>query len=142
VGPLTSIALGGIFLGIARAGGWLPGSEPTTPVPAVLWWLGYINLALAGFNMIPGYLLDGGRILRAAIWGITGSQARATRTAARVGVGVAAFFIVLGLYRFFLGANFGGLLLAFIGWFLMDAARSSELQMELMGSYVIAEYQT
>jgi Zn-dependent protease len=69
-GPLTSVALGGIFLVFARLTGWPPGSEPTAPVPAVLLWLGYINLALAGFNMIPGYPLDGGRVLRAAIWGL------------------------------------------------------------------------
>jgi Zn-dependent protease len=131
-GPLTSIVIGGVFLALARLAGWPAGSEPTTPLPAVLLWLGYINLALAGFNMIPGYPLDGGRVLRAAIWGVTGNQARATRAAARVGEAIAVLFILFGLYRFFLGANFGGLWFAFIGWFLLDAARSSEFQLELM----------
>jgi Zn-dependent protease/predicted transcriptional regulator len=131
-GPLTSIAIGGACLAMARLTGWPAGSEPTAPLPAILLWLGYINVALAGFNMIPGYPLDGGRVLRAAVWGITGNQARATRAAARVGEAIAVLFILLGLYRFFLGANFGGLWFAFIGWFLLDAARSSEFQLEFM----------
>jgi Zn-dependent protease len=114
-GPLTSIAIGGAFLAMARLAGWPAGGEPTAALPAVLLWLGYINVALAGFNMIPGYSLDGGRVLRAAVWGITGNQARATRVAARVGEAIAVVFILLGLYRFFLGANFGGLWFAFIG---------------------------
>jgi Zn-dependent protease/predicted transcriptional regulator len=132
-GPLTSTILGVGFLGIARLAGWPPGGEPKTPVVAVLLWLGYINLILAIFNMIPGYPLDGGRVLRAVIWGITHDADRATRLAAQVGQGVAFLFILLGLYRFFVGANFaGGLWLAFIGWFLLDASRSSYLQVEVM----------
>ncbi|HEY7616334.1 MAG TPA: site-2 protease family protein [Terriglobales bacterium] len=131
-GPLTSVALGLAFLLSSRAAGWLPGTEPTTPVVAVLLWLGYINLALAGFNMIPGYPLDGGRVLRAVTWWITGNAERSTRVAAQVGQAVAFIFIMLGLYRFFVGANFGGLWLAFIGWFLLDASRSSYAQTELM----------
>jgi Zn-dependent protease/predicted transcriptional regulator len=130
-GPLTSIVIGFFFLGLARLAGWQSGVEPATPVPAVLLWLGYINLALAGFNMIPGYPLDGGRVLRAVIWRVTGNQSRSTRVASRVGEAVAILFILLGLYRFFLGANFGGLWSAFIGWFLLDAARSSQMQVEL-----------
>jgi Zn-dependent protease/predicted transcriptional regulator len=130
-GPLTSIVIGFLFLGLARLAGWQSGVEPATPVPAVLLWLGYINLALAGFNLIPGYPLDGGRVLRAVIWWITGNQSRSTRVASRVGEAVAILFILLGLYRFFLGANFGGLWSAFIGWFLLDAARSSQMQVEL-----------
>jgi len=131
-GPLTSAILGVGFLGIARLAGWPPGGEPKTPVVAVLLWLGYINLMLAVFNMIPGYPLDGGRVLRAVVWGITHDADRATRLAAQVGQGVAFIFILLGMYRFFVGANFGGLWLAFIGWFLLDASRSSYLQVEVM----------
>lgn len=131
-GPLTSAVLGVGFLGMARLGGWPPGGEPKTPVVAVLLWLGYINLMLAIFNMIPGYPLDGGRVLRAVIWWITDDADRATRLASQLGQGVAFIFILLGLYRFFLGANFGGLWLAFIGWFLLDASRGSYLQVELM----------
>ncbi len=131
-GPLTSAALGVGFLGIARLGGWTPGGEPKAPVVAVLLWLGYINIMLAIFNMIPGYPLDGGRVLRAVIWWMTDDADRATRLASQFGQGVAFIFILLGLYRFFLGANFGGLWLAFIGWFLLDASRGSYLQVELM----------
>jgi Zn-dependent protease len=61
-GPLTSVILGFCFVFAARAAGWRPGSEPSTPAIAVLLWLGYINLTLATFNMIPGYPLDGGRV--------------------------------------------------------------------------------
>jgi|SRR5215469_1852486 len=131
-GPLTSVAIGLLALGSARATGWLPGSEPATPVTSVLVWLGYINIMLAAFNMIPGYPLDGGRVLRAAAWWITDNVDRSTRLAAQVGQGIAFLFILSGLYRFFVGANFGGLWLAFIGWFLLDAARASYAQIELM----------
>jgi Zn-dependent protease/CBS domain-containing protein len=131
VGPLTSVAIGLGFLLLAHLAGWARASEPRTPVVAVLVWLGYINIALAGFNMIPGYPLDGGRVLRAVVWWISGSAERSTRIAAQVGQAVAFLFILLGLYRFFLGANFGGLWLAFIGWFLLEAARSSYAEVGL-----------
>jgi len=130
VGPLTSLAIGLVCLWIARLTGWLPGTEPNIPAIAVLLWLGYINMMLAAFNMIPGYPLDGGRVLRALIWWITRNADRSTQLASQVGQAVA--FIFSGLYRFFLGANFGGLWLAFIGWFLLDASRSSYAQVAVM----------
>lgn len=83
--------------------------------------------------MIPGYPLDGGRVLRSIAWWISHSMDRATRIAARVGQVIAFLFIIFGLYRFFVGENFGGLWLAFIGWFLLDASRSSYLQGEIIG---------
>jgi len=132
VGPLTSAVIGIIFISAARLSGWTPGTEPLTPALAVMLWLGYINIALAGFNMIPGYPLDGGRILRSILWWIAGSAQRATRWASQVGQGVAFLFILFGLFRFFVGANFGGLWMAFIGWFLLDAARSSYLEAGLI----------
>lgn len=131
-GPLTSIVIGLVLLGVAAAAGWTLGAEPATPVISVLVWLGYINVSLAVFNMIPGYPLDGGRVLRAVIWWITGSVDRSTRLAAQVGQLIALLFILLGLFRFFAGGNFGALWLAFIGWFLLDASRSSYVQSELM----------
>src|SRR5262244_3157191 len=131
-GPLTSITIGLVLLGFARASGWVLGAEPTTPVISVLVWLGYINVSLAAFNMIPGYPLDGGRVLRAIIWWISGNADRSTRLAAQVGQAIAFVFILLGLFRFFVGASFGGLWLAFIGWFLLDASRASYAQVELM----------
>lgn len=132
VGPLTSLIIGAVLIGIVHLLEPSSGTEAPTPVTAVLLWLGYINLALAAFNMIPGYPLDGGRVLRAIIWWINKNAERATRHAAQVGQVVAFLFILFGLYRFFVGANFGGLWLAFIGWFLLDAARSSYFQVGIM----------
>ena len=70
-GPLTSAAIGILLLLIALFVGWRPGITPGDPLISVLVWLGYINVALAVFNMVPGYPLDGGRVLRAIIWRIT-----------------------------------------------------------------------
>ena len=131
VGPLASLVIGIVCLLLARSTGWILNSEPRTPISAGLVWLGYINLMLAAFNLVPGYPLDGGRVLRALIWWNTHSIDRSTRIAARVGQVVAFLFIFLGLYQFFLGKNFGGLWLAFIGWFLLDASRSSYAQVEI-----------
>jgi predicted transcriptional regulator len=100
----------------------------------MLVWLGYINISLAIFNMIPGFPLDGGRVLRAIIWWITGQADRSTRIAAQIGQLVAFGFIALGLIRFFGGAGFGGLWIAFIGWFLLTAARASHAQVGIAES--------
>jgi Zn-dependent protease len=125
VGPVTSAVLGLGCLLLATAFGWGLGADPSSPPLAVLVWLGYINLGLALFNMVPGYPLDGGRVVRALAWWLTGDPARATRTAARGGQAVAYAFIVVGLLRFFAGAGLGGLWIAFIGWFLLNAATAS-----------------
>jgi Zn-dependent protease/CBS domain-containing protein len=133
VGPITSAVLGAICLIAATFLGWQPDVQvvaPATPVVAILVWLGFINIVLAVFNMLPGFPLDGGRVLRAIIWWIVGSMDRATRIASRVGQGVAVFFIGLGLLMFFAGAGFGGLWLALIGWFLLSAASASYMQVE------------
>jgi Zn-dependent protease/predicted transcriptional regulator len=134
VGPFTSAVIGLISLGLAWAAGWHFGEAPVTPLLAMLVWLGYINLTLAAFNMIPGFPLDGGRILRAIIWGSTRNATRATQLAARTGQLVALGFIALGIFRFFAGAGFGGLWIAFIGWFLMQAAGSSYKSVTLTSS--------
>jgi CBS domain-containing protein len=94
-------------------------------------WLGYINITLAIFNLVPGFPLDGGRVLRGIIWWATGDGVRATRIAARVGQIVAFGFILLGLWRFFHGAGLGGLWISFIGWFLLEAARASRAEVEI-----------
>lgn len=133
VGPITSIVIGGVLIGVAWLWGWQFGAEPTTPVLAVVLWLGYINIALAVFNMIPGYPLDGGRVLRAVIWWITRNADRSTRLASQIGEAVAFVIILLGLFQFFTEhGNFGGLWLAFIGWFLLDAARNTYAQAGLV----------
>lgn len=131
IGPITSAAIGFGCLGLAWALGWVPMDTPTTPPEAALVWLGYINIAIAVFNMIPGFPLDGGRILRAVVWWTTGNGPRSTRIAARVGQFIAIAFIALGILRFFSGAGFGGLWMAFIGWFLLDAAGASYTQVQV-----------
>jgi Zn-dependent protease/predicted transcriptional regulator len=127
-GPIASAVIGILCLGVALALGWEPAAVPTAPATAVLVWLGYINFLLAVFNMVPGFPLDGGRVLRGIIWWITGARSRATRIAAQVGEFVSYAFIVIGLVRFFGGAGVGGLWISFIGWFLLDASRASQAQ--------------
>ncbi len=127
VGPLTSAVIGGACLAVAR----LLGAPQSDPWTAMLGWLGYINLSLAAFNMLPGYPLDGGRIVRALAWWKTGDVDRSTRFAARCGQVVAFAFIALGIFRFFQGEGIGGLWIAFIGWFLLQAARESYVQVGL-----------
>jgi Zn-dependent protease/CBS domain-containing protein len=127
-GPITSGLIGAGLLAIARVLGWRPWESPTTPGTAILVWLGYINLALGAFNMIPGFPLDGGRVLRAAIWWVTGDEYRATRIAARIGQLVAIAFIAYGILSFFGGNGLNGVWMAFIGWFLLQASSASLIQ--------------
>src|SRR5215831_12002630 len=96
-GPITSAIIGVVCLSAAVLLGWSPLSNQQSPLAAMLGWLGAINLMLAVFNMIPGFPLDGGRVLRAIIWWITGSPSRAIRIASSVGQLVAFTFILLGL---------------------------------------------
>jgi Zn-dependent protease/predicted transcriptional regulator len=131
VGPITSALIGAVCLGISYLLGWVPMSEPSTPLMAMLVWLGYINFALAAFNMIPGFPMDGGRVLRGIIWKQTGDRVKATRIASVTGQVMAFGFIVFGLFLFFGGAGFGGLWIAFIGWFLLNAAKASYAQVEV-----------
>ena len=131
VGPITSAVIGFACLSLAYLLGWTMMTEPSTPLMAMLVWLGYINLGLAIFNMLPGFPMDGGRVLRALIWWATGNAERAIRIASLTGQAVALGFIVLGIYRFFAGAGFSGLWMAFIGWFLLNAAKATYAQQEL-----------
>jgi len=87
-------------------------------------------LALCAFNMIPGFPLDGGRVLRAVLWWSMGDAERATRAAARVGQAIAVVFIGLGILQFFQGSGLSGLWIAFIGWFLLQAASATYLQLQ------------
>ena len=130
-GPVMSVLIGFLCLLLAVALGWPLATIPQTPLQAMFMWLGYINVSLAIFNMIPGFPLDGGRVLRGIIWWATGDGQRATRIAARVGQLVAFGFIILGIWRFFGGAGVGGLWIAFIGWFLLEAAGASRAQVEI-----------
>jgi Zn-dependent protease/CBS domain-containing protein len=130
VGPFTSGVLGFLLLALAMAAGWNPRTAPATAGTALLVWLGYINLALGAFNMIPGFPLDGGRVLHAILWWAMDDAERSTRAAAFVGQVIAVLFIGFGILRFFQGAVLGGLWIAFIGWFLLQAAGASYLQVK------------
>src|SRR5260370_2134451 len=97
-------------------------------------YLAWVNLLLAGFNLVPGFPLDGGRLLRSLIWKATGSFRRATRIASLAGQAV-GWLLVAGGVAFLLAGNLaGGIWFAFIGWFLVQAARASytELQVQRM----------
>ena len=130
VGPITSGVLGLVMFALARLSGWTPWTSPTTPGTALLVWLGYINLALGAFNMIPGFPLDGGRVLHAILWWAMDDAERSTRAAAIVGQVIAVLFISFGILRFFQGAGPGGLWIAFIGWFLLQAAGATYIQVK------------
>jgi Zn-dependent protease len=129
IGPITSFVIGVVCLLITTALGWTPPDFPQRPLPAMLMWLGLINIGLAIFNMIPGFPLDGGRVLRGIIWWITGNPKRATTIAARVGQFIAFAMIVYGVFQFFRGTGINGLWMVFIGWFLLSASRESYAQM-------------
>lgn len=125
-GPATSLALGTIF--------WLawlilPGSMEF-PV-AVSFWIGWINIALAAFNLVPGFPLDGGRVLRSILWWRSNDLRRATRMASNIGRGVGYLFIFGGIWLAFAGNLFNGLWLILIGWFLDNAAVGSYRQVAL-----------
>ena len=94
-------------------------------------WLSSINLMLAAFNLVPGFPLDGGRIFRAALWHMTGSLTKATRIAAGTGQGIGYVLIFFGIVTGFTANWFSGLWLAFIGWFLMNAAQESVVQVSV-----------
>lgn len=119
-GPLVSLALGALFVVFA----WLaPAPEALDGVAA---WLGYINLTLLVFNLLPALPLDGGRVLRSSLWAARNDFAWATRIAAWVGRAFGYLFIAVGLgFLIFQGA-FSGAWLAFIGWFLLQAAGAED----------------
>jgi Zn-dependent protease len=116
-GPLVSIVLGVLFVLIAVAG--LPSA-----VDGVAAWLGYINLILAAFNLLPASPLDGGRVLHAVLWRAKGDFAWATRVASEIGQAFGYLFIALGIAMFVFQGSFSGAWLAFIGWFLLQGARA------------------
>jgi Zn-dependent protease/CBS domain-containing protein len=116
-GPLVSLGLGVLFVLVALAG--LPSAAD-----GVAAWLGYINLALLVFNLIPALPLDGGRVLRAALWKARGDLRWATMLSADIGVAWGYLFIGLGLVMLIFQGSFSGAWLAFIGWFVLQAARA------------------
>jgi len=126
-GPLVSLALA-IFFYAAQ-----PLVAGVEPLLGLAKYLAYINMALVLFNLIPGYPLDGGRVLRAAVWAITGNMSRSTLIAANVGRFFAFLLIFAGVWQMF-GGNVGnGLWIAFIGWFLDNAASVQIQQVMFQG---------
>jgi Zn-dependent protease/CBS domain-containing protein len=131
VGPAVSVVLAVVFtlLGVA-----LDAAGSPDLVVGVALWLGLINAVLAVFNLVPAAPLDGGRILRAALWWHTGDRTRAAVSAARAGRGFGWFLIAVGVGIAVLGGGIGGLWLAFIGWFITMAARGEEDYARMSGT--------
>jgi Zn-dependent protease/CBS domain-containing protein len=120
-GPLVSIGLAALFLVL---GGILTGVSE--PLSVTLGWLAVINLAVAVFNMVPGFPLDGGRVFRAVVWGVTGDADKGMRYAVAGGRLTALGLLALGIWMAFgLGQLVSGIWFVAIGWFLMNAAESS-----------------
>ena len=130
VGPLTSLALAGIFYGLHHLLVGLAAS--------LMQWLAVINVALAVFNLIPGFPLDGGRIFRALLWQRTHDYHKATSIATKVGQGVAYAFMAGGLALMIFVREwwFSGLWFILIGWFLRNAARASYQQVLLRDAFI------
>ena len=121
-GPITSVILGLIFFGIylvGSAGGW------PKPAIGILFYVGAINIILAGFNLVPAFPLDGGRVLRSALWYWKGSLRWATRVASQIGSAFGIVLIVLGVIYFIRGAFLGGIWWAIIGLFIRRASQMS-----------------
>jgi Zn-dependent protease/CBS domain-containing protein len=124
-GPVVSFLLAGVFALLQ------PAVSANEQVFALAKYLAYINATLAAFNLIPGFPLDGGRVLRAILWGITNDLRRATSIAANTGRVIAFGFILYGVWQIFGGNLTGGLWIAFIGWFLESAA-AAQLQQQTL----------
>ena len=127
VGPLISVGLGILFYALE------PVAAFSQPLFGLVKYLAYINLALGLFNLIPGYPLDGGRVFRAIVWGITKNMRRATVVAANAGRVFGLLFIFFGVLQMFSGNFGGGIWIAFIGWFLDSAATAQLQQATLQG---------
>ena len=126
-GPIVSLALAVIFSVLQ------PALAAIEPLWGVVKYLAYINFALVLFNLIPGFPLDGGRVLRAFVWAVTKNMRRATLIAANAGRFFGFLFIFAGVWRMFSGDFGGGLWIAFIGWFLDNAASAQVHQVVFQG---------
>lgn len=126
VGPLSSLLIAGVcWLGLQL----IP--NDTSPLGALVYYLSIVNLMLAIFNILPGFPLDGGRVLRAILWGATGSMVRGTTIASVVGQVLAFGFIGYGLLLIVEGSTLSGLWIGFIGWFLNSAAESTRRHVQV-----------
>jgi len=123
-GPAASFVLAVAFYLLAHAVGVGPGYV----LGSVFLWLAFVNGMLGAFNLLPGFPLDGGRVLRAGLWRWLSSLGEATRIASAFGQGLGTLMIVLGVFFVFAGEGINGLWMAFIGWFLIQAAQSGYQQ--------------
>jgi len=128
IGPLVSLLIGAGFGAVAIA---LAAADNTGLVFGTFAWLAAINIMLAVFNVLPAAPLDGGRLLRAALWRWRGDRTWAAISAARAGRVLGLLLIFFGLWQFLVGATIGALWLALIGWFLVGAATAEEQQARL-----------
>ena len=141
-GPVSSVVLGVVFLAVtvlSRIAG-LP-----DPLTGAFAYLGMINLVLAAFNLFPGFPLDGGRLLRAALWQWKDNIRWATRVAARIGSGFGIVLIVLGVLQFIQGVVIGGVWYCLIGLFLRNAAKGAYQQLllrEALGGEKVEHFMT
>jgi len=129
VGPGTSLVLALVFWLL-----YLIPADKTGPLAAMLSYLALINLILAVFNLLPGFPLDGGRVLRSIIWGATGNLVKATNIAGRIGQLLGWALIGVGIYFIFFVSIVSGLWMAFIGWFLSGAASASRREVTVRES--------
>jgi len=130
VGPVVSLLIGLLAYLLQ-----LPFRGSKSPIVAILAYLAVTNVLLGIFNLIPGFPLDGGRVLRSIIWKVTGSLQRATRIVTIVGQIIAYLFILWGIWQFFGGNILNGIWIGFIGWFLLSAAQSANSQVMLQSMF-------
>jgi CBS domain-containing protein len=126
MGPVSSVVLGGLIALVVFAGRRV---EWPGPVTGALTYLVWLNLILAGFNLLPAFPLDGGRMLRAALWKIKGNLRWATRIASGLGSGIGLFFIIIGIMTFVMGGFIGGMWYFLIGMFIRWASQMSYQQL-------------
>jgi Zn-dependent protease/CBS domain-containing protein len=129
VGPLTSLFIGAVCFLLL-----LPLRGTNSPLEGILFYLAVTNVLLGVFNLIPGFPLDGGRVLRSIVWKITGSLTKATRIASISGQVIAYLFILWGIWQLFSGDILNGIWIGFIGWFLLSAAQSANTQVMLQSA--------
>lgn len=125
-GPITSLLLGGVFFAL-----YFLLHPINVPLGGITAYLGTVNIFLGLFNLLPGFPMDGGRVLRAIVWGATKSYTRGTQVSARVGSFVAYVFIFFGVTLLFRGQIANGAILAFTGWFVLTNAQASAQQLTL-----------
>ena len=134
-GPAVSLLIGLVLMG------WWIKFHPihehlVTPLHGVIFFTGWMNILVAGFNLLPGYPMDGGRVLRSAVWGFTGNTRLASKVALRVGRVVFYLLIGWGVWQIFNGDVVGGIWIGLIAWFLMSSARNEQ---EEQASSVVLE---